>query len=93
MWYSGISDNTEIGESSPQFFLPNKASSVKRADLKDMFKKSSKSVCTLTAVMSPNPLSPTPSTSAVITPENTEEDPDDPDPADEGDIQMEYFSH
>jgi hypothetical protein len=24
--------------------------------------------------------------------ENTEEDPDDPEPANEGDIQMEYFS-
>jgi hypothetical protein len=26
------------------------------------------------------------------TPENTEEDPDDSEPADEGDIQVEYFS-
>ena len=26
------------------------------------------------------------------TPENTEEDSGDPEPADEGDIQMEYFS-
>jgi hypothetical protein len=26
------------------------------------------------------------------TPENTEEDPDGPEPADEGDIQIEYFS-
>jgi hypothetical protein len=27
------------------------------------------------------------------TPENTEQDPDDPEPADEGDIQLEYFPH
>jgi len=39
-----------------------------------------------------DPLSPTPSTSSAIkTLENTEEDCDDPEPADEGDIQMEYF--
>jgi hypothetical protein len=45
-------------------------------------------------VVSPDHLSPTPSTlstsSAVNTPENIEEDPDSPKPADEGDIQMEY---
>jgi len=39
------------------------------------------------------PLSPTPTSSAVKTPENTEEDPDEPQPADEGDIQVEYSSH
>jgi hypothetical protein len=38
-------------------------------------------------------VSPTPSnSSAMRTPENTGWDPDDSDPADEGDIQMEYFS-
>ena len=44
-----------------------------------------------TAVVSPDPLFPTPSTSsAVKTPENIEEGPDDPEASDEGDIQMEY---
>jgi hypothetical protein len=38
-----------------------KASSMKQADLRDMFKKGSKSVCTSTVVVSPDPLSPTPS--------------------------------
>jgi hypothetical protein len=39
-------------------------------------------------------LSLTPSiSSAVKTPENTEEEPDDPEPADDGDIRMEYSSH
>jgi hypothetical protein len=78
--------------SRPEFllFYQNKASSVKQADLRDMFKKASKRVCT-SNVVSPDPLSPTPSTSpAMNTPENTEEDPDDPEPAGEGDIQMEY---
>jgi len=53
----------------------------------------SKSVCTSTVVVSPDLLSPTPSTSlAVKSPENTEEYPDDPEPATAGDIQMEYSS-
>jgi hypothetical protein len=57
-------------------FYQKKASSVKQADLRDMFKKASKHVCTSTIVVSPDPLSPTPSTtSAMKTPENTEEDP------------------
>jgi len=47
----------------------------------------------LTLVASLVPLSPTPTSSAVKTPENTEEDPDEPQPADEGDIQVEYSSH
>jgi hypothetical protein len=48
-----------------------KASSVKQADLRDMFKKASKRVCTPTIVVSPNPSSPTPSAySAMLTPEN-----------------------
>jgi hypothetical protein len=56
-------------------------------DLRDMFTNASKSVYTSTAVVFPNPLSLTPSTSsAVKTPENTEEDHNDPEPADEGDI-------
>ena len=58
-----------------------------------MFNKASKSVCTATIQVLPDSLFPTPSTlSAMKTPENTEEDHDDPQPADEGDIQMEYFS-
>jgi hypothetical protein len=64
---------------------------MKQADLRDMFKEASKSVCTSTIVVSPDRLSPTPSTAAVIKiPGHTEDDPDDPEPADEGDIQMEY---
>ena len=54
---------------------------MKQADLNDMFKKASSSVCTSTVVVSPDPLSPTPSTSSAIkTPESTEEDPDDSEP-------------
>jgi len=53
----------------------------------------SKSVCTSTVVVSPDPLSPAPSTSsAVKTQDDTKEDPHDPEPAAEGDIQMEYSS-
>jgi len=53
-----------------------------------MLKKSSKSVCRSIAAVSPDPLSPTPtSTSTMKTPENTEGDPGDPKSADEGDIQ------
>jgi hypothetical protein len=44
-------------------------------------------------MVSPDPLSPTPSTSpATNTPENTDEETDDPQPACEGDIQMDYAS-
>ena len=43
-----------------------------------------------TVVVSPDPLFPTPSTSAVETPENIEEGPDDPEASDEGYIQMKY---
>jgi hypothetical protein len=64
---------------------------MKQADLREMFKKASKSICTSTIVVPPDPSSPTPSTSsATKIPENTEEEPDDPQPADEEDIQMEY---
>jgi hypothetical protein len=45
-----------------------------------------------TIVVSVDPLSPTPSTTlAMQSPESTE-DPEIPEPANEGDIQMEYFS-
>jgi hypothetical protein len=61
--------------------------------MRDMVKTSSKSICTSTIVASPNLFSPTPSnSSAMKTPQNTEEDPDNPEPADEGDIQTEYSS-
>jgi hypothetical protein len=64
---------------------------VKHADPRDMFKNVSKSVCTLTVVVFPDPLSPAPLTSSAMkTPENTEEDPDDPEPAGKGDNQTEY---
>jgi hypothetical protein len=94
-------DNPALEESSPKtgsFAFhkqtnKQKASSVKQADLRDMFKKASKNVCTSTDVVSPDHMSPTPSTSSVMkTPENTEEDPDDPQTTHEGDIQMEYSS-
>jgi len=52
----------------------------------DMFKTSFKSVCTSTILVFPDPLSPTPTSSA----RKTEEDPDDPKLANERDIQMEY---
>jgi hypothetical protein len=64
---------------------------MKLADLRDMFKKASKSVCTSTAVVSRDPLSHTSATSLHLkTPQNTEEDPNAPEPADEGGIEMEY---
>ena len=63
---------------------------MKETDLRDLFKKATKSGCTSTVVLSPDPLSLTAATSsAVKTPLDTEEDPDDPEPADERDIQME----
>jgi hypothetical protein len=63
-----------------------------QADLRGMFKKTSKSVCTSTVVVPPDPLSPILSpSSGMQTPENTEDDPDDPEPADE-DVQMEHCS-
>jgi hypothetical protein len=61
-----------------------KVSSMKQADLRDVFKKAPKSVCT-TNVVSPDTLSPT--INFVNYEENNEENPE---PADEGDIQMEY---
>jgi hypothetical protein len=54
---------------------------------KKMFTKTSKSVCASTVGVSCDHWFPTPSpSSAMKTPENTEENPDDPDPADKGDI-------
>jgi hypothetical protein len=49
---------------------------VKKTDVRDMFKKTSKSVWTSNVVVPLDPLFPTPLTSsATKTPENTEEDP------------------
>ena len=45
-------------------FYQKKASSVKPADPRDMFKKASKSACISTVVVSPDSLPPTPSTSS-----------------------------
>jgi hypothetical protein len=56
-----------------------------------MLIKASKSVCISIVVVSPDTLSPSPTSSAMKTPGNTEEDPDDPESGD-GDIQMEYSS-
>lgn len=50
-----------------------------------MFKNASKMVCTSNAVVSPDTLSPTPSSSSAMkNPEKTEKDPDNPEPADKG---------
>ena len=58
---------------------------MKKAHLRDMFKKASKSVRRSTAVVSPDPLTPNSSTySAMKTSENTEQDPDNPEPAEKG---------
>jgi hypothetical protein len=66
------------------------ASTMKRAYLRDMFKKACRSVCTSTIVVFPDPFSATVSTSSAMkTPENTYEYHDNPQPADEGDVQVE----
>jgi hypothetical protein len=58
-----------------------------------MFRKASKRVSASTVVVSPDPLSPTPSfSSSMKTAEIANEDPVGPELADEGDIQMEYSS-
>jgi hypothetical protein len=54
----------------------NKASSIKLADLREMSLKASKSDCTCTTVVSPDPLPPL----HILV--NKEEEPDDPEPAD-----------
>ena len=59
---------------------------MQQSDFSDMFKNASNIVCTSNTVVSPEPLSPNPSTSSDMkTPENTEQDPDNPEPADKGD--------
>jgi hypothetical protein len=63
-------------------FTSERASSIREADLRDIFKMASKNVCTSAALVSPDPLSPAPHNfSATKTPEKTEEDPDDSEPA------------
>ena len=65
---------------------------MEQAELKHMFKQTSRSVSTSNTVVSPDPLSSTPSTLPTVkTLENTQEDHDDP-PAADGDIQMECTS-
>lgn len=83
-------------ESSPKAsfaFYQEKNSSLKKTDLKDMFKEASNNACASTVVVPPDIVSPTPSTSAIQTPENTKQDPYDPEPADEGDDQVQYSSN
>jgi hypothetical protein len=59
-----------------------------------MYKNASRSVCTSIVMVFLHPFSPTLLTSsAVRTPENTDEGSVDAEPADEGDIQMEYIFH
>ena len=63
---------------------------MKQADLSNMSKNASKSVCTSILMVSADLLYPIPLiSSAMKTPENAEEDPDAPEQAD-GDNQMEY---
>ena len=64
---------------------------MEQVDLRDVFKKASKSVCTSAVVVSHDPLSCTPSTSAVKSAANIEADPDDCEPTDGGGIQVEYL--
>ena len=77
------SDNPTLDESSSSTrrfaFYQKKASSVKWAYLRDMFKNDSKTVCTSTIPVSHDPFPHTPSTSsAIMTMENTKQDPEDP---------------
>jgi hypothetical protein len=65
---------------------------MKEAALRDIFKKASKGVCTSTVVVSPEPLSSTPSTSSAIKmTENMKAESDHPEPAEQY-IQMEPSS-
>jgi len=56
------------------FLRSKKASSKKQADMRNMFKKAFKKICRSTTVVSPDPSSPTLSTSTF--PENTEYNPE-----------------
>jgi len=61
--FNPSSDNPAFEDSSPKttcfVFYQKKVSSLKQADLTNMFKKASKGVHTSTVVVSPNPMSPT----------------------------------
>jgi hypothetical protein len=62
---------------------------MRQAELKDMFQKAIKSPCTSTVIIHPDPSSHKPSaSSAMETPENTEEGPYVTEPATEGEIQV-----
>jgi len=63
---------------------------MKQAYLTDMFRNSSKRVCTSAIIVCPVLLSPTPTCYGYEDPENTKEDPDNRKQAVEGDIQIEY---
>jgi hypothetical protein len=86
------SDNPALEGSSPKnksfaFCQKKEASLMKKADLSNMFKNASKSVCISIVAVFPDTVSLTPSTSSVMmTPENTEQDADDSAPADKGNI-------
>jgi hypothetical protein len=68
-------------------FIRKSVLSIKQVDLGDMFKNVYKTLSISTIVVSPNTLSATPPTSSAMkTPENTEEYPDDPETADQGDV-------
>jgi hypothetical protein len=83
---SGSPYSPPLEEGSPKtgsFAVYQKKSSiVKQAYLRGVSEKDSKSVHTSTIVVSPDPLSPPLTSSAVKTPENAEEDPNDPELAD-----------
>jgi len=53
---------SEVPKLEVLLFHYKKASSGKQADVREMFKKASKNVCSTIAAPSPDPLSPTPST-------------------------------
>jgi len=53
-------------------FHQKKASSRKQADPRDMFKKAPKCFSTSTVMVSPDPLSPTPSTSSTLKTQETQ---------------------
>ena len=64
---------------------------MEQVDLRDVFKKASECVCTSAVVVSRDPSSRTPSTSAVKSAANVEADPNDHEPTDGGGIQVEYL--
>jgi hypothetical protein len=63
---------------------------MKQEDVRDTFRNIS--TCTLTDVVSPDPLPPTPPSSAMKTAKNKNEELNDHQPAAEGDKYLKYFS-